>query len=152
MQSIRLIALAAVLLMLVGCEGMFSLSEPCVFPQDDVAFYENWLEVKLPGSTSNFSVRCSRWMDHHQFWMQFDIAPEDLAALQAGIDAAMTWQENTPPTQEQARRLESMLSMRALDAMRSYLLGVNNFDSKIAVIDMSDPQAYRVFLYVFRSF
>jgi hypothetical protein len=152
MLLIRLIALAVALLMVAGCEGMFSLSEPCVFPQGDVALYENWLGVKLPGSTSNFSVRCSRWMDHHQFWMQFNIAPDDLATLQAGMPSTVTWQENVALTDAQMDRVRRLVSGQALNQMRSYVAAIGPFNDLIAIVNTSDAQAYRVFLYVFRSF
>ncbi len=153
MQRIRLIVLmVAALAMLTGCEGMFSLGEPCEFPQDDIAFYENWVGVKLPASATNINGRCSRWMDHHEFWIQFDIAPDDLATLQAGMPRTVTWQENAALTDAQMDRVRRLVSGQALNQMRSYVAAIGPSNSMIAIVNTSDAQAYRVFLYVFRSF
>jgi hypothetical protein len=153
MPLIRLIALVgAALVMLAGCEGLFSLESPCDVPQDDFAFYEQWLGVKLPESTTNFTARCSRWMDHHEFWMQFDIAPDNLDALQSGMPDRMTWQADAPLTEAQMERMRRLINSRMVDGMSSYVLGVDQFNNYIALANTSDPAAYRVFLYVFISF
>lgn len=153
MQLIRLIALTvAALVVLAGCEGMFSLESPCDVPQDDFAFYEQWLQVTLPQSTGNFNARCSRWMDHHEFWMQFEIASADLDALQSGMPDRMTWQADAPLTEAQMERMRRLINSRMVDGMRSHVLGVDQFNNYIALVDTSDPATYRVFLYVFISF
>lgn len=153
MQLIRLMALTvAALLVLAGCEGMVSLESPCDVPQDDFAFYEQWLQVTLPESTGNFNARCSRWMDYHEFWMQFEIAPADLDALQSGMPERVTWQADAPLTEAQMERMRRLVNPRMVDGMRSYVLGVDQFNNYIALADTSDPAVYRVFLYVFISF
>lgn len=161
----RLIRWMAVMLVaavaLTGCEGLFSFESPCDVPQDAAAFselYEPWLNVPLPASAHHFAARCSRWMDHHEFWLQFDITPDDLATLQTDLTQAwgagrLIWQANAPLTDAQQSRMRRIVTERMIERMRSYVVGFDkHLDNLITVVDTSNPNAYRVFLYVFRSF
>lgn len=162
MHLIHLIAvMLAPLMVLAGCEGFFSFESPCSVPEDAAEFsqfYGPWLNVPLPASAQNFAARCTGWMDHQEFWLQFDIAPDDLAALQTGLSSAwgedrVVWRENGTLLDSQKGRMSRLVTDSMIARMRSYVVGVDQtFGNLIVVVNTSDPNSYRVFLYVFRSF
>lgn len=152
MKLTRLIVVVlASLTVFAGCE-VFTLSQNCNAPQDDFTFYSQMLGIDLPDSTREFRAACSGFMDHQEYRMQFNIAPSDLAALQDGLSGDLTWAENAPLSERQLERLRQLVSARAISQMRAYVLGADSFNNRIVVVDTSDPQVYRVYLYVFITF